>query len=55
MMNRCEDRHEKKFLITYKPAPGGLYVPKWLVCENCVDNKRCFGDEDLIQSIEKVA
>jgi len=54
-MNRCEDRHEKKFMITYKPAPGGQYTPKWMVCSNCVENKHCFGDEELILSIEKIA
>ena len=54
-MNRCEDRHEKKYMITYKPAPGGQYTPKWMVCSNCVENKHCFGDDDLILSIEKIA
>ncbi len=53
-MNLCEDRHDKKYLITYKPAKGGTYTPKWMVCENCVENKRCFGSEELILSIEKV-
>jgi len=54
-MNYCEDRHEKKYMITYKPAPGGSYTPQWMVCTNCFENKHCFGDDHLILSAEKVA
>ena len=50
-MNRCEDRHEKRYKITYKPAKGGEYTPTWLVCEHCME-KHCFGDEDLIKTVE---
>ena len=53
-MNRCEDRHEKKYKIVYKPAPGGTYEPEWLVCELCME-KNCFGSEDLIKSVEVMA
>lgn len=54
-MNACEDRHEKKYIITYKPAKGGQHSPKWMVCENCMENRKCFGDEELIQSVEILA
>ena len=50
-MNQCEDRHESKYRITYKPAKGQAYCPQWLVCEQCYD-KRHFGSDDLIQSVE---
>ncbi len=50
-MNRCEDRHEPKYKITYKPAKGQNYCPEWLVCEHCYD-KRHFGSDDITQSVE---
>jgi hypothetical protein len=50
-MNRCEDRHEPKYKITYKPAKGTNYCPEWLVCEQCYD-KRHFGSDDIVQSVE---
>ena len=52
-MNQCEDRHEIKYKITYKPAKGQNYCPEWLVCEQCYD-KRHFGSDDLIQSIVRL-
>ena len=54
-MNICEENHEPKYQITYKPAPGGSYVPKWLVCESCMENRRCFGSDELIDSVEILA
>ena len=54
-MNVCEDRHEPKYQITYKPAKGGLHTPVWLVCESCMENKRHFGSEDVIESVRILA
>ena len=53
-MNLCEDRHEPKFKIIYKPAKGQAYCPEWLVCEQCYD-KRHFGSEDIVQSVEELS
>jgi len=50
-MNVCEDRHEPKYQITYKPAKGGKYTPVWLVCESCMENKTHFGSEEEIQTV----
>ncbi len=50
-MNFCEERHEPKYQITYKPAKGGKYNPVWLVCESCMENKKYFGNDDLIDTV----
>ncbi len=50
-MNICEDRHETKFKVTYKPAPGNRYCPVWLVCEQCFE-KRHFGSDEYVESVE---
>ena len=50
-MNQCEDRHEVKYKITYKPAKGQHYCPVWYVCEHCYE-KRPFGSDDYTQSVE---
>ena len=50
-MNLCEDRHEPEFKVTYKAAKGTTHTPEWLVCSNCLENKRHFGSEDLVESI----
>lgn len=50
-MNICEDRHELKFKVTYKPALGRRYCPVWLVCEQCFE-KRHFGSDEYVESIE---
>ena len=50
-MNVCEDKHEPKYQITYKSAKGGTYIPVWLVCESCMENKTYFGSEDEIESV----
>lgn len=54
-MNQCEDRHEPKYRIKYKPAKGNRYSPEWIVCEACFENKKQFGNEDDIMSIEIMA
>jgi len=54
-MNFCEERHEPKYQITYKPAKGGKYVPVWLVCESCMENKKHFGSDALIESVKILA
>ena len=54
-MNICEERHEPKYQVTYKAAKGGAHTPKWLVCENCMENRRCFGAEEEIETVEILA
>ncbi len=62
-MNICEDRHEPKYQITYKSstpkyqavldsATSEKYTPVWLVCEDCMENKECFGTQDDIEIME---
>ncbi len=50
-MNICEERHEPKYQISYKPAKGGDYIPVWLVCESCMETKKHFGADDLIDTV----
>ena len=54
-MNVCEPRHIPKYQVTYKSAKGGNYTPVWLVCENCIENKKCFGTKDQIEIMEILA
>ena len=54
-MNTCDDRHEPTFRIIYKPAKGCSYKPEWLVCESCLENKRHFGSDDLVESVMPLA
>ena len=54
-MNVCEDRHEPKYHITYKSAPGRGYTPVWLVCESCMENKKHFGSEEEIETVRILA
>ena len=54
-MNVCEERHDPKYQITYKPAKGGEYIPVWLVCESCMENKRHFGSDELIETVRILA
>ena len=49
-MNTCEDRHEPKYKITYKPAKGNQYAPTWLVCQQCYEQIP-FGSDDYVESI----
>jgi len=49
-MNICEDRHEPKYQVTYKPAKGNQYSHVWLVCEHCYE-KRPFGSDDYVESV----
>ena len=49
-MNRCEDRHEPKYKVIYKPALGRDYCSTWLVCEQCFE-KSHFGSDDLVKSV----
>jgi len=53
-MNKCQDSHEIKYQITYKPVKGGMHTPVWLVCEACMD-KRHFGTDSEIQNIKILA
>jgi len=54
-MNVCEERHDPKYQITYRPAKGGTYIPVWLVCQSCMDNKKHFGSEEQIQTVSILA
>ena len=54
-MNICEERHEPKYQITYKSAKGGEYIPVWLVCENCMENKKHFGSDNEVISVKTLA
>ena len=51
-MNICQERHEPKYQVKYKPAKGHQQSPVWLVCENCLDNRKCFGSNDIIESVQ---
>ena len=54
-MNFCDERHELKYEITYKPAKGSNFSPIWYVCDACYENKRCFGSDDEIESRKLLA
>ncbi len=51
-MEVCDVRHESKYQIIYHSAKGSNYNPVWLVCDSCMENKRCFSDKTQIKSIE---
>jgi len=61
-MNICVEEHVPKYKVTYKPSNSGerkpgnneKYIPVWLVCESCMDNKKCFGSEDEIVYVEQL-
>ncbi len=54
-MNTCGDRHDIKYQITYKSAKRGEYIPVWLVCQSCMENKKHFGADYEIVSIKALA
>ena len=65
-MNVCDDSHVPKYQITYKSAQpkyqstfksvtDGKYIPVWLVCESCMENKPYFGSQDEIEIMEMLA
>ena len=65
-MNVCEDSHVPKYQITYKSAKPKFqttfnsvtdekYIPVWLVCESCMENKPYFGSKDEIEIMEMLA
>ena len=65
-MNICEARHEPKYQITYRSAKPKFYTPLesvtltrytpvWLVCEDCMENKECFGSQAGIEIMEILA
>lgn len=47
-MNICEERHSPKYKIVYRGVPGSRYNPTWLVCPICLEQKKCFGNEEEI-------
>ena len=50
-MNRCEDRHEPKYKVIYKPTLGHDYCSTWLVCGQCFEFKKHFGSDALVKSV----
>ena len=54
-MNICVEHHHPKFKITYRGSEHGTYMPVWLVCDVCMQNKLCFGSEDEIERVELLA
>ena len=54
MANQCDERHEPKFKVTYKPTKGQVDEVTWLVCSKCIEGKNFFGDKNLILSIEEI-
>ncbi len=51
-MDVCDTRHDPKYQVKYYSAKGSNYNPLWLVCDSCMENKRCFSDKEQIVSIE---
>ncbi len=51
-MNLCVEEHVPKYKVTYKPAKEGQYIPVWLVCEECLDRRKCFGSDDEVVFVE---
>ena len=54
-MDYCYDRHDHKYLITYKPAPNGTRSPQWSVCDYCYETKKCFNDPEEVESVAILA
>ncbi len=54
-MDICDERHDPKYQVKYQSAKGSTYYPVWLVCDSCMENKRCFSDSKQIESIEVLA
>lgn len=54
-MNVCVEHHHPKFKITYKGSDNGSYIPVWLVCDACMQNKSCFGSDDEVEKVELLA
>ncbi len=54
-MDICDERHDLKYQITYKSAKRGEYTPVWLVCANCMENKKHFGSDDEVVSVKTLA
>ena len=54
-MDYCYDRHEHKYLITYRTPNPGAFSPQWKVCDYCYENKKCFNNLEEIKSIVVIA
>lgn len=54
-MEQCDIRHDPKYQVKYMSAKGSNHSPVWLVCDSCMDNKRCFNDKEQIESVEVLA
>lgn len=53
-MNICEERHSPQYKIIYKGAKGCRNNYAWLVCQSCMENKKCFGDHEQILSVIEI-
>lgn len=53
-MNICEERHSPQYKIIYKGAKGCRHNHAWLVCQSCMENKKCFGDHEQILSVIEI-
>jgi hypothetical protein len=51
-MNLCVEEHVPKYKVTYKPGNAGENIPVWLVCEYCMEKRKCFSSEDEIAFVE---
>ncbi len=51
-MNVCLEEHEPKYKVTYKPSKDGKYIPVWLVCEECLERRKCFGSDEEVIFVE---
>ena len=54
-MDYCFDRHDHKYLITYKPTQTGGHCPQWMVCDYCYETKKCFNDPEQVDSVAILA
>ena len=53
VMNHCNDLHDPKYKITYRPAQNCAYSPEWKVCDWCY-SKKYFNNLETIKSITKI-
>ena len=54
-MDYCYDRHDHKYLVTYKPTQNGGRCPQWTVCDYCYETKKCFNDPVQVESVAILA
>jgi len=54
-MDYCYNRHDHKYLITYKGTRTSSRLPQWMVCEYCYNNKEIFNDPQQVESVAILA